>query len=190
MSFRKAQVTRPIAYLTGMKRVLKDILGVFLLKGWKQTDKENIVPVDDYIIPEVIKIQSESFQDKSEKDIIKYSKSSRKIFYVVKSHDRVVGYCIYYLKPVISSRGFKKQSVIYSIATDRNFRGKGFGKKLLKESIKEMRLNKISSIILYVSKNNVPAIRLYEKTGFVTIGQIENVCGQKEKCYKMELKLV
>ena len=53
-----------------------------------------------------------------------------------------------------------------------------------------MRLNKISSIILYVSKNNVPAIRLYEKMGFVTTGQIENICGQKEKCYKMELRLV
>jgi [ribosomal protein S18]-alanine N-acetyltransferase len=189
MSFRKAQVSRPIAYLTIMKRILKDTLGVFLLKGWKQTDKEKIVLVDDYIIHEVIKIHSESFQDKNEKDIIKYSKSSRKIFYVAKSHERVVGYCIYYLKPVISSGGFKKQAVICSIAIDRNFRGKGIGKKLLKESIKEMRLNKISSIILYVSKNNVPAIRLYEKMGFLTTGQIENICGQKEKCYKMELKL-
>ena len=190
MSFRKAQVSRPIAYLTIMKRILKDSLGVFLLKGWKQTDKEKIVLVDDYIIHEVIKIHSESFQDKNEKDIIKYSKSSRKIFYVAKSHEGVVGYCIYYLKPVISSSGFKKQAVICSIATDRNFRGKGVGKKLLKESIKEMRLNKISSIILYVSKNNVPAIRLYEKMGFVTTGQIENICGQKKKCYKMELRLV
>lgn len=189
MNFRKAQVITPTAWLKSTKRVLKDSLGVLLLNGWKQTDKENIIPVNDCIISEIIKIQSESFQDKSEKDIIKYSKRSRKIFYVAKSHEEVAGYCIYYLKPVISSRGFKRQSVIYSIATDRDFRGKGFGKELLKESIKEMRLNKISSVILYVNKSNVPAIRLYEKAGFVTIGQIRNICGQEE-CYKMELKLI
>lgn len=190
MGFRKDQVNKPTAYFVNMKRVLRDILGVFLLKGWEQNDKKNIVLVDKFIIPDILKIQSEEFPNKNEKEIITYSKRSRKIFYVIKSQKEVVGYCIYYLKPIISSKGFKKQSVIYSIATDRNFRRKGFGEKLLKESIEEMKLNKISSILLYVSSNNAPAIRLYEKIGFVIIDQIENICGHKEKCYKMELKLI
>ena len=33
MGFRKDQVTRPIAYLTNMKRILRDILGAFPFKG-------------------------------------------------------------------------------------------------------------------------------------------------------------
>nr|WP_269849301.1 GNAT family N-acetyltransferase [Methanosarcina horonobensis] len=134
-------------------------------------------------------MQSEEFQSKNEKDIIKYSKYSRETFYVIKSQNKVIGYCIYYLKPTVSFKGFKKQAVIHLIVIDRNFRGKDFAERLLIESIKEMKLNKISSILLYVNVNNVPAIRLYEKTGFVVVEQTENICGQKEKCYKMELKL-
>jgi ribosomal-protein-alanine N-acetyltransferase len=30
---------------------------------------------------------------------------------------------------------------------------------------------------------------LYEKIGFSIIKEIKDICGQKERCYKMELKL-
>lgn len=189
MDFRRSQIARSIAYLASMNKMLRDVSGIFLLKGWKQKDQENIVLIDENMIPEILRIQSEAFRNKHEAEIIRYSKRFRKTFYVIKNQKKVVGYCIHYLKPIISSKGFKKQSVIFSIATDRNFRGKGFGKKLLKESIEEMKLNRVSSILLYVNANNIPAIRLYEKTGFVITDKIENICGHKEKCYKMELKL-
>jgi ribosomal-protein-alanine N-acetyltransferase len=101
-----------------------------------------------------------------------------------------VGYCIYYLKPVLSLKGFKKKSVIYSISIDKNFRRKRYGENLLKESIKEMRLNGISSILLYVNKENLPAIRLYEKMGFGKIKEINDICGPKETCYEMELRIL
>jgi ribosomal-protein-alanine N-acetyltransferase len=189
MDLRKAQVTQSNVYLENLKRIFKDTLNISLQKGWKQKDKENTVLIDKYMIPEILRIQSEGFQNKSEKEIIRYSKHSRKTFYVIESQKKVVGYCIYYLKPMISFRNIKKQSVIYSIAIDKNFREKGFGIKLLKESIEEMKLNRVSSVFLYVSTNNAPAIRLYEKMGFVIIEQIKYVCDQKENCYKMELKL-
>jgi ribosomal-protein-alanine N-acetyltransferase len=82
-----------------------------------------------------------------------------------------------------------KQSIIFSISTDRNFRGQGFAERLLKSSIEEMKVNGISSIILYVNINNIPAIQLYEKIGFRKIEQVKNICGQKERCFKMELRL-
>ena len=72
---------------------------------------------------------------------------------------------------------------------DKDFRRKGYGEKLLKESIKEMRLNGISSILLYVNIKNLPAIKLYEKVGFRIITEIEDICGPKEKCYEMELTI-
>lgn len=101
-----------------------------------------------------------------------------------------MGYCIYYLRPVLSLKGFKKKSVIYSISIDKNFRRKRYGENLLKESIKEMRLNGISSILLYVNKENLPAIRLYEKMGFRKIKEIKDICGPKETCYEMELRIL
>jgi ribosomal-protein-alanine N-acetyltransferase len=173
-----------------MKRLLRDNLEVFLLKGWKQTDKENIGVIEDAVIPVILKIQSEAFPNQTEKDIFRHSKRSGKIFYVIKDQGEVVGYCIYYLKPIISSRVFKKQAIIYSIAIDKNFRGKCFGKRLLQDSIEEMKLNGVSSIFLYVNQNNNYAIQLYEKTGFIITEQVEGVCGQNQKCYKMELKLI
>ena len=113
----------------------------------------------------------------------------RKIFYVIKSQNQVVGYSIYYIRPSFSFKGLKKKSVICSIAIDRDFRGMGFAKELLKESIREMRLNRIVSVLLYVNVNNIPAIKLYEKQGFRVIKEMKNVCGQNQRCYEMELNL-
>ena len=52
------------------------------------------------MLPEILRIQAEGFKHKNHEKIVKYSKNFRNIFYVIKSQDKVVGYCIYYLKPV------------------------------------------------------------------------------------------
>ena len=77
----------------------------------------------------------------------------------------------------------------YLIAIDRNFRGMGFANGLLEGSIREMRLNRIVSVLLYVNVNDTPAIKSYEKQGFRVIKETKNVCGQNERCYEMELNL-
>jgi [ribosomal protein S18]-alanine N-acetyltransferase len=180
---------RSISYFANFKKLLRDTIGARLLKKWKHTEKENIVPVDETMLPEILRIQAEGLDSKNEENFIKYSKKLRKIFYVIKNQDKIAGYCIYYLKPELSSRGLKKKSVVYSIAIDKKFRGMGYGRMLLEESIKEMRLNGIYSILLYVNVKNTPAIKLYEKMGFQRFKKTERVCGQKETCYIMELKL-
>jgi len=180
---------KPDLYLRELKKNLCDTAGFFLLKGWEQIEKENIETVDDTVLPEVLRIQAEGFKNKRHGEIIRYSKKFRNVFYVIKSQDQIIGYCIYSLKPAFSSRGFEKKSVIYSIAIDSKFRNKGYGRKLLEESIREMKLNGVLSVILYVNVNNTPAINLYRKTGFFIIKEVENVCGENEICYKMELKL-
>ncbi|WP_240664260.1 N-acetyltransferase [Methanosarcina sp. MSH10X1] len=170
------------------KKLLRDIAGSLLVKQWKLIEKKDIMSIEDSLLPEVLRIQSEGFKNGSPEKLIKYSKNSRNIFYVIKSRDKIVGYCIYYLKPELSLKGFKKQSVISSIATDKNFRGRGFAERLLRCSIEEMKVNGISSILLYVNVNNLSAIQLYEKIGFRVIKQVENICGEKEKCYEMGLR--
>jgi len=142
------------------------------------------------MLPEILRIQSEGFENVRQGEIIKHSKKFREMFYVIKKENKVIGYCMYYLKPSFSDRRLKKESVIYSIAIARECRHRGFGRKLLEESIKEMKLNKVSAIFLYVNINNTPAVKLYEKTGFLKVKEVENICGQKERCYKMELRLI
>lgn len=172
------------------KRIMRNTASPFLLRQWKQTEKENIVSVDDFMLPEILRIQAEGFESGSPEKLLKYSKDSKNIFYAIKSQDKVAGYCIYYLRlTLLSIKGLEKKSVICSIATDKDFRGKGFAERLLKASIEEMKLNGISSITLYVNINNQPAIGLYEKVGFRQIRKVRNICAQKEECYEMEFKL-
>ena len=190
INFLFSKIIKSIINLMNIKKMLRDILGILFLLGWRKLEKEDVIPVNNSVIPEILEIQSEEFPQKNEKEILKCSKYFTKIFYIIKSQDELAGYCIYRLRPVVYSKGIKKQSVIYSIATAQKFRKKGFARKLLKASIEEMKLNRISSVFLYVNVNNIPAIKLYKEIGFVIIEQIKNVCGQKENCYKMELKLL
>jgi [ribosomal protein S18]-alanine N-acetyltransferase len=182
--------TRLAEYVVNFKKLLLDYAGISLLRQWKQTEKETIMPVEDSMLPEILRIQAEGFKHKNCEKIFKYSKNFRTIFYVIKSQDKVAGYCIYCLRPVISFKGFGKGSVINEIVIDRNFRGKGFAERLLKETIEEMKLNGILSILLYVNISNQSAIKLYEKIGFRKTKEVQNVCGQNETCYEMESKLV
>lgn len=172
------------------KRLIRDTVGALLIRNWKQTEKDNVIPIEDVMLPEVFRIQEEGFENQRQDKLIRYSKNLRKIFYVIKSQNQVVGYSIYYIRLIPSFKGFKKKSVICSISIDRNFRRKGFGEKLLKESIQEMRLNKVASVLLYVRINNISAIKLYEKLGFRISKEMKNICGENEKCYEMELSLV
>ncbi len=176
-------------FVRTLKKTLWDTAGIFLLKSWERIEKENIGTIEDTMLPEILRIQAEGFKNEKPDEIMKYSNKFRNVFYVIKSQDKVVGYCTYRLKPELSFKGLKKKSVVYSIAIDNKSRNQGFGKKLLEESIKEMRLNRVSSVFLYVNVNNAPALKLYKKTGFLIVEEVENICGQNERCYKMELKL-
>jgi len=88
---------------------------------------------------------------------------------LLKPKIRLLGYCIYYLKQAFSFKCFEKQSVLWELIIDMNYRGEGFAERLLKESIKEMKLNGISFITLYVLINNHHAIQLYKK---LVLGQL------------------
>nr|WP_292388395.1 N-acetyltransferase [Methanosarcina sp. UBA5] len=181
--------TRSVGYLMSFKKLLRDITGNLLVRKWKSIEKEDIVSIEDSMLPEVLRIQAEGFKDGCPEKLIRYSKNSKNIFYVMERRNKIVGYCVYYLKPSLSLKGFEKKSVVSSIATIRSFRGKGFAEKLLRSSIEEMKVNGISSVLLYVNVNNLPAIQLYKKIGFRKIKQVKNICGQKERCYEMELRL-
>lgn len=145
--------------------MLRNTAGVFLLTRWKQVEKENVGTVDETTLPEVLRIQAEGFENQRQGDLIKHSKKFREIFYTIKSRDSVIGYCTYYLKPSFSLRGFEKESVIYSVAIDRKFRNKGFGRKLMEESILEMKHNGVQSIFFVCKCKQYSCYEIIQKNG-------------------------
>lgn len=62
---------------------------------------------------------------------------------------------------------------IYSVAVSENYRKKGVGKLLLEEFFNQLP-NEVQAVNLEVRESNSPAIKLYEKTGFQSVGLRKN----------------
>lgn len=172
-----------------IKRTTSDYLGSAITRNWKKIPSTNIVTLDPHLFPEVLRIYHKVFNTTSEALFFRYSKIFNHIFYVAKQNSTVVGYCVYYIKPSISFKGIKKEAIIYSIAVDKKNQKKGIGKEILLISIQEMINNNVSEITLYVNKKNHPAYNLYSNVGFKIIGELKNICGEGENCYKMKLDI-
>ncbi len=62
------------------------------------------------------------------------------------------------------------EATVTNIAVKEDFRGRGIGAMLLKEALDEAGRRDIVAVTLEVRKSNVPAISLYEKFGFESVG--------------------
>lgn len=81
--------------------------------------------------------------------------------------------------PRLSSYGLKAEDSDYTIAPSvaDDWQGKGLGTSFLNYLIKYAQLNlRAKRIILWggVQSNNIKAVRLYQKTGFRTLGEFEH----------------
>ncbi len=92
----------------------------------------------------------------------------RKILYYIFFYDEegFIGYI------VLEYRMFDKVLRLRQIYVDINKRGRGYGKKLLLATLKAGKILNAKTVFLSVLKDNVRAIRLYEKYGFKPIKQI------------------
>ncbi|MBR1126329.1 ribosomal protein S18-alanine N-acetyltransferase [Bradyrhizobium lablabi] len=78
---------------------------------------------------------------------------------------RVIGFAV--------SRMAADEAEILSIAVDAAYRGKGFSNNLLMTHLGHLAGFGVRRIFLEVEENNLPARRLYEKTGFGVVGRRE-----------------
>ena len=62
---------------------------------------------------------------------------------------------------------------IYSVAVSADYRKKGVGKRLLEEFFSALP-DEVQAVNLEVRESNSPAIKLYEKTGFQSVGLRKN----------------
>ena len=82
---------------------------------------------------------------------------------VLEDNERIVGFAIM----AISS----EESHLLNIGVNKDFRGSGFGEKILKKMIIAAEVMGSKKIILEVRVSNKIAYRLYEKLGFHEIGE-------------------
>ena len=94
---------------------------------------------------------------------------------VYEQANQVVGFCI--LQPVLD------EANLLLMAIHPSQQGKGLGYELLDYSIQQLKNNPVQ-IFLEVRESNIPAIHLYEKTGFHQIdlrkNYYPNIDGSKE----------
>ena len=62
------------------------------------------------------------------------------------------------------------EAEVHRIAVDPKWRGRGYGQALLEDFLRRMQAAGVMTVLLEVRAGNVPAIGLYEKHGFVSIG--------------------
>lgn len=67
---------------------------------------------------------------------------------------------------------------ILSIAVSPNTQGQGVGKTLLRHALCHFDRQRVERVRLEVRPDNTPALRLYEKYGFVTVGRTDDSQGE------------
>ncbi|MEM4234256.1 MAG: ribosomal protein S18-alanine N-acetyltransferase [Candidatus Methanomethylicaceae archaeon] len=110
---------------------------------------------------EIYAIEKESFSDPYPKPLLKAFFYHPGAYIVAVVRGKVVGYAIGIIR-------FRSLGHIISIAVEKDFRGKGIGKKLLHELIKRLSGMGAKKIRIEVRESNEIAINLYKKTGFTT----------------------
>jgi ribosomal-protein-alanine N-acetyltransferase len=115
-------------------------------------------------LDEIEEIEKRSFADPWTKNLLVSELENELVsFFCLYIEDQVVGY--------ISLSKILDEGNINNIAVHPDHREKGYGKYLI-DKITEYALNhKISFITLEVRESNLPAILLYEKTGFIILGK-------------------
>ena len=82
---------------------------------------------------------------------------------IVYQSDKVVGYCLY--------QALFEQAEILRIGTHPDYQRQGIASQLFKVLNKGLQDNKVESLLLEVRADNLPAIALYERQGFIVIHQ-------------------
>jgi ribosomal-protein-alanine N-acetyltransferase len=80
------------------------------------------------------------------------------ILNIVKFEDKIIGF--------IAIQRIKDECDILMLIIDKKYRGNGYSKFLLSETLKYLKSDGMRKIFLDVAANNHPAINLYEKFGF------------------------
>lgn len=110
-------------------------------------------------------------------------------------HDRnIIANYVRYLKSkrmcgFILSRRAADEAEVVTIAINPDDRRRGMANGLLQQHIKDLALMNVQRLFLEVDKNNHAAMKLYEKSGFIKVGErkayYQNTVGKDSSAYIM-----
>lgn len=137
---------------------------------------------DENNLEQIVKMESDYFTDRWSENSVNIQIKNQKVI-VIKYNEDILGYCIFMVAA--------DEGEILRIATLKNMRQSGLGKKLLSSVISEMRESGVNEVFLEVRAGNVAAIALYESIGFQKIGIRKGYYkdnGEDAVLYKLEIK--
>ena len=115
-------------------------------------------------VSQVAQLETVCFSDPwSERSIASEITNPLSVWIVATEGDRVVGY--------VGSQSVPPEADMMNIAISPDDRRKGIAQSLICALIEKLRTDGICSLTLEVRVSNQPAISLYEKLGFVTVGR-------------------
>ena len=114
-------------------------------------------------------------------------------FIVADIAGKIIGYIMCKMEHGFSNfkkLGFVKKGHVVSIAVIDEYRRKGFGSALVKESINGVKIRQCSELYLEVRCSNNDAVRLYEKLGFSIIQRLKAYYRDGEDAYVMAIDFI
>lgn len=131
-------------------KTLKQLKTKLRVRPAKRKDRQGIKEVNEKCLP--VHYDLESWE----------AMIAMKNSFVLESSGLVVGYLI-----------CDDKGVIITFAINEEFRGKGWGRKMLTECIVHMRTKKINKLELRAKVSNTSAVKLYESVGFKIVEKLE-----------------
>ena len=125
-----------------------------------------LIPYNDSYKQQVFDFTCTCFEELGKK----FEPSGRHSFYNDIDNEFEVFFCLVDQEKVIGTVALKKVDdytvELKAMYLDRNYRGKGFGRKLMDKVVDEAKRLGFKSIVLDSMSQYKDALRLYEKTGF------------------------
>ncbi len=115
-------------------------------------------------MPRIMDIESRAFEDPWSPQAFKLTQGNSS--WVCTENELVVGYCV--------CLSVLDEASIANIAIDPAYQHRGYGTSLLNFVLQELQANGAERIFLDVRRSNLPALMLYSKFGFQTIGLRKN----------------
>lgn len=138
-----------------------------------------ITNVTEEDLPKVYEIELESFEEPYSYPLLKaYYHLAKELFIVAKEGNEVLGYAL-----GIVQYGYRGH--VISIAVRKEYRERGVGSLLLKDLENRFKLFNCTHSYLEVNYKNIPAIKFYNKQGYVVIKFQKNYYGRGKHAFIM-----
>ena len=111
-------------------------------------------------------------------------------FIVAEVSGKIIGYIMCKMEYGFSNfkkLGFVKKGHIVSVSVMEEFRHKGFGRALVDEALKGVKVRQCSELYLEVRCSNTEAVKLYEKIDFVIQQRLRSYYRDGEDAYLMAI---